>query len=154
MLPQECLMTCEQKELIGLTILRARRTAFIARFIVLREAKRSRAHRAIEKMTWQDYASAEDIAEHIRQLFIHNGDNMEPVERDIRRALAHANRSLNHFINEYAQRSTLNFYEALLDYEKSNTLLFGDDEEQPKVGGWHLPHNKKNKRNKKIEISH
>jgi len=60
------------------------------------------------------------------------------VERDIRRALAHSSRSLNHFISEYALRATLNFIDALYDYERSNKLLFGEDE-HPKLGGWRLP---------------
>ncbi len=119
-------------------LIRARRTAFVARFIVLRESKRSRSHRLIEQMEWSDHTSAEELAERFREIFRHNGDNMEPVERDIRRALAHASRSLNHFISEYALRSTLNFIDALYDYERSNKLLFGDDE-HPKLGGWRLP---------------
>jgi hypothetical protein len=60
---------------------------------------------------------------------------MVPVNRDIRRALAHADRSINHFIGEYSSRATLNFIDALMDYERSNKLLFGEDE-QPKTGGW------------------
>lgn len=117
---------------------RARRTAFVARFIVLRESKRSRAHRLIETMTWTDQTTAEELSEMVRQIFIDNGDNMAPVDRDIRRALAHANRSLNFFIQEYETRSTTNFIDALFDYERSNTLLFGS-EDQPKPGGWRLP---------------
>ncbi|WKZ57167.1 MAG: hypothetical protein QY326_00465 [Bdellovibrionota bacterium] len=117
---------------------RARRTAFVARFIVLRESKRSRAHRIIEMMEWDKDATAEDLAEQFRRVFKENGDNLGPVDRDIRRALAHASRSLNYFIVEYATRATTNFIEALYDYERSNTLLFGG-EEQPRTGGWRLP---------------
>lgn len=117
---------------------RARRTAFVARFIVLRESKRSRSHRVIEHMEWQDSTSAEELCEMFRKVFVQNGDNMDPVERDLRRALAHANRSINHFISEYDSRATLNFIDALHDYERSNQLLFGDDE-HPKLGGWRLP---------------
>lgn len=119
-------------------LVKARRTAFIARFIVLRESKRSRSHRVIEQMEWREETTAEELAEHIRGIFRDNGDNMEPVERDLRRALAHSNRSLNHFIAEYALRSTLNFIDALYDYERSNKLLFGEDE-HPKLGGWRMP---------------
>ena len=122
----------EQKELI-----RARRTAFVARFIVLRESRRTRAHRVIEMMHWEDDTSAEELAERFRQAFISNGDNMVPVERDIRRALAHSDRSLRHFIAEYAERATSSFIDALADYERSNILLFGDDD-TPKSGGWRL----------------
>lgn len=117
---------------------RARRTAFVARFIVLREAKRTRAHRAIEFLEWSADSTAEELAERFRQIFIENGDNMMPVERDIRRALGHSSRSLNHFIQEYARRATSSFIEALFDYERSNTLLFGNDE-YPKPGGWRMP---------------
>lgn len=120
-------------------LIRARRTAFIARFIVLRESKRTRAHRVIEMMDWEDLTSAEQLALRFRDVFVQNGDNMVPVDRDIKRALAHASRSLNHFIEEYATRSTLNFIDALYDYERSNTLLFGESDEQPKPGGWRLP---------------
>jgi hypothetical protein len=118
--------------------IRARRTAFVARFIVLREAKRTRSHRIIEMMDWSDDTTPEQLAEKFRQVFIKNGDNMMPVERDIRRALAHSARSLNHFVREYSARATLSFIDALFDYERSNVLLFGD-EEQPKPGGWRLP---------------
>lgn len=117
---------------------RARRTAFVARFIVLRESKRSRAHRQIEMLEWTDSVTAEELAGRIRQVFVDNGDNLGPVDRDIRRALAHSARSLNHFIREYTSRATLSFVEALYDYERSNTLLFGDGE-SPKTGGWRLP---------------
>lgn len=121
-----------------LALVEARRTAFVARFIVLRELRRTRAHRVIEKMSWERSTTAEQLAERFRQAFTENGDNMIPVLRDMRRALAHADRSLNHFIVEYASRSTLSFIESLYDYERSNTLLFGDDE-QPRTSGWRLP---------------
>ncbi|MCB0318708.1 MAG: hypothetical protein KDD56_08115 [Bdellovibrionales bacterium] len=116
----------------------ARRTAFVARFIVLRESKRTKAHRIIEMMSWSPETTAEELAESFRKVFIENGDNMSPVDRDIRRALSHSTRSLNHFIKEYASRSTHNFIDALYDYERSNELLFGS-EDQPKPGGWQLP---------------
>lgn len=121
-----------------LVIIKARRTAFVARFIVLREGKRTRAHRVIEQMAWGDQTTVEELLERIRQVFVDNGDNMMPVERDLRRASAHASRSLNHFVYEYAKRATTNFIDALYDYERSNQLLFGNDE-QPKPGGWRLP---------------
>ena len=121
-----------------IALVRARRTAFVARFIVLRESKRTKAHRVIELMEWDDYSTCEELCQKFRQVFVDNGDNMMPVDRDLRRALAHSMRSLNHFIAEYAQRATLNFIEALIDYERSNSLLFGSDE-HPKPGGWRLP---------------
>lgn len=119
-------------------LVRARRTAFIARFIVLRESKRSRAHRTLEIMEWDDLTSPEDLAERFLGVFRQNGDNLDPVERDLRRSLAHANRSLKHFVSEYAARSTVTFVDALIDYERSNSLLFVG-EEQPRPGGWRLP---------------
>jgi hypothetical protein len=118
-----------------ITVIEARRTAFVARFIVLREARRTRAHRRIEQLAWVKETTAEELADEFRRAFKENGDNMVPVNRDIRRALAHAERSINHFIGEYSSRATLNFIDALMDYERSNKLLFGDDE-QPKTGGW------------------
>ncbi len=129
-------------------IVRARRTAFVARFIVLRESKRSRAHRIIEEFEWHDQTTAEQLYEQMRDVFINNGDNMEPVDRDLRRAYAHSQRSLNHFIEEYNARSTSNFIEALYDYERSNKLLFGEDE-APKLGGWRLPQDLERARQKK-----
>ena len=117
---------------------RARRTAFVARFIVLRESKRTRAHRIIEMMTWNDLMTAEQLCEEFRKIFKENGDNMVPVERDLRRALAHSTRSLNYFVREYAERATTSFIDSLFDYERSNNLLFGADD-QPKPGGWRLP---------------
>jgi hypothetical protein len=116
----------------------ARRTAFVARFIVLREGKRTKAHRVIETMSWEQHTTAEELAKQFRDAFIQNGDNMRPVDRDLRRSLAHANRSLNHFVNEYAARGTTNFIDALFDYDRSNALLFGS-EGQPRLGGWRLP---------------
>jgi len=121
------------------SIIRARRAAFVARFIVLREGKRTRAHRVIEMMEWEDLSSVEEIAQRFRQAFLDNGDNMVPVDRDLRRALAHSYRSLKFFISEYAHRATVDFIGALEDYGRSNELLFGA-EEQPRSGGWRLPH--------------
>lgn len=121
-----------------LSVIQARRTAFIARFIVLRESKRTRAHRLIEMCEWEDDTTAEELAQQFRKIFLENGDNMTPVDRDLKRAIAHSSRSLNFFISEYAARATTSFIDALYDYERSNSLLFGNDE-QPKPGGWRLP---------------
>ena len=49
-----------------LDVIKARRTAFVARFIVLRESKRTRAHRVIEMMDWDDQTTAEDLMERFR----------------------------------------------------------------------------------------
>jgi hypothetical protein len=70
--------------------------------------------------------------------FEDNGDNMFPVDRDLRRAVAHSFRSIKFFVSEYAMRATRDFVEALVDYERSNQLLFSDDD-APKPGGWRLP---------------
>jgi hypothetical protein len=119
-------------------IVRARRTAFVARFIVLREGKRTRAHRVIEMMAWEDLSTVEELAVRFRNCFIENGDNMVPVDRDLRRAVAHSLRSIKFFVTEYSVRASRSFIESLEDYARSNELLFGVDE-QPKPGGWRLP---------------
>ena len=119
-------------------IIRARRTAFVARFIVLREGKRTKAHRVIEMMEWDDLTTVEELAHRFRGAFEDNGDNMFPVDRDLRRAVAHSFRSIKFFVSEYAMRATRDFVEALVDYERSNQLLFSDDD-APKPGGWRLP---------------
>jgi hypothetical protein len=119
----------------------ALRTAFVARFIVLREARRTRAHRTIEAMSWAKEATAEELYGKFRQAFIDNGDKMQPVDRDLRRAFDHARRSVDYFVKHYVERSTTTFRDALADYERSNQLLFGeenDDAEQPRAGGWRL----------------
>jgi len=122
----------------------ALRTAFVARFIVLREGRRSRAHRVIEQMEWEKETPAEELYERFREAFIENGDKLHPVDRDLKRAYKHAQRSVSFFIDQYLERSVLSFEEALSDYEKSNTLLFGEDPEQvPRQGGWRLPSEKK-----------
>lgn len=119
-------------------IVRARRTAFVARFIVLRESKRTRAHRTIEMMEWDDLTTVEELAARFRATFVENGDNLVPVDRDLRRAMAHSFRSLKFFVEEYSLRATGNFIDALDDYARSNELLFvGED--HPKPGGWRLP---------------
>lgn len=117
---------------------RARRTAFVARFIVLREGKRSRAHRKIEMLRWNVDTTAEELAKLIREVFRENGDKLGSVDRDIRRALGHATKTLSHFVREYESRCSVSFVEALWDYERSNELLFGHDE-RPKPGGWRMP---------------
>ena len=120
------------------SIIKARRTAFVARFIVLREGKRTKAHRVIEMMEWDDLTTVEELSARFRQAFVDNGDVMMPVDRDLRRSLAHSYRSLKFFIAEYAQRATSDFIGALEDYGRSNELLFTDDD-QPRSGGWRLP---------------
>jgi hypothetical protein len=125
-------------DLNATSIIKASRTAFIARFIVLREGKRTRAHRRIEELVWEEDTTAEELATTIRNIFLENGDLMEFVDRDIKRALAHSSRSISFFVDEYLARATINFIDALIDYDRSNTLLF-QAEEQPRPGGWRLP---------------
>jgi hypothetical protein len=120
----------------------ALRTAFVARFVVLREGRRTRAHRVIEEMSWSERSSAEELAARFREAFVENGDKMQPVDRDIRRALEHAQRSVDYFLSHYVARATLNFKDALSDYARSNELLFGGEDEEPTVprsGGWRVP---------------
>lgn len=135
---------------------RARRTAFISRFIVLREGKKSKAHRQIETLEWTDATTTEELYVMLRDVFSQYGDSPITVERDLRRAKAHADRlnpykndgqsdtfeshfSLWPLIEEYNKRACTNFVDALFDYERSNKLLFGDEGDQPKLGGWRLP---------------
>ena len=66
----------ETKAIYEKMVNRARRTAFVARFIVLRESKRTKAHRIIEKMSWSDDTTAEELAMMFRQVFIENGDKV------------------------------------------------------------------------------
>ena len=115
------------------------RTAFISKFVVLREGKRSKAHRDIERLTWSRNATAEDLCHAIRELFKLNGDKLSTVDRDLKRALQHAHGSASFFIPQYISRQTLSFKEALEDYERSNELLFGSEESPvTKRTGWRL----------------
>lgn len=117
----------------------AKRTAFVARFIVLREGRRSRAHRIIEEMEWNDGTTAEDLFKLFREAFVGNGDKLQPVDRDLKRALEHAEYSADYFSEQYMERSCLCFQDALDDYERSNRLLFGENSgELPRSGGWRL----------------
>jgi hypothetical protein len=121
-------------------LVRARRTAFVARFIVLRESKRSRAHRVIEGMCWDDITTVEELAQRFREAFLENGDLMPSVDRDLRRAMAHTHRPLRYLVDEYSKRATRSFLDALEDYSRSNTILFAsDDVSHPPFGGWRLP---------------
>lgn len=117
----------------------AMRTAFVARFIVLREGRRTRAHRVIEAMKWEQETTAEELYNRFRKAFIDNGNNLKPVDRDLRRAMDHAKCSATYFVHQYVGRQTLSFQQSLLDYEKSNRLLFGDNpKDVPRKGGWKL----------------
>jgi hypothetical protein len=89
-------------------------------------------------MEWDDLTTVEELSQRFRQAFLDNGDSMMPVDRDLRRSLAHSYRSLKFFVKEYSKRATGDFVTALEDYGFSNELLFSD-EEQPRAGGWRLP---------------
>jgi hypothetical protein len=118
----------------------ALRTAFVSRFILIRESRRSRAHRLIEVMDWDYSSTAEDLYDMFRAAFVKNGDKLEAVDRDLRRALSHAYCSIEHFIGHYVNRSTTNFIDALEDYKKSNKLLLGEEvNKEIKSVGWRLP---------------
>ena len=129
----------------------ARRTAFVARFIVLRETKNSHAHRTIELMEWEDSTTAEELAKRFREAFAKNHDNLKQVDRELNRSLAHGNRTLQYFIEEYLRRATRSFVDALADYHKSNQLLFGQ-ESVPSSSAWNSVENikyRKDQANKK-----
>ena len=128
-----------RKSVSGEVMKSAERTAFVARFIVLREGRRSRAHRQIEKLCWDTETTAEQLYKMFRDAFVENGDKLQPVERDLNRALEHAKTSVLYFVDQYNNRTTLSFRDALDDYERSNRLLFGDEPEvAPRTGGWRI----------------
>ena len=115
------------------------RTAFIAKFILLRENKRSKAHRSIEKLSWSKDISAKELYNRFREEFLKNGDKIIAVEKDLKRALIHAEGSASYFLNQYLLRECLSFKQALLDYERSNELLFGSPQSpNNKRKGWKL----------------
>lgn len=118
----------------------AMRTAFIARFIVLREGRRTKAHRALEHLRWDEKTTIEELYNLVRSAFVKNGDKMSPVDRDLRRALEHARCSAEYFAEQYINRNILSFEQALIDYHKSNILLFGEEDSfKPRSGGWRIP---------------
>ena len=120
--------------------LAAMRTAFVARFIVLREGRRTKAHRALEQLRWSDSTTIEELYNLVRTAFVENGDKMTPVDRDLRRAMEHARCSAEYFAEQYVTRNILSFEQALADYHKSNLLLFGDEDSfKPRCGGWKIP---------------
>ena len=93
----------------------------------------------IEELSWDELSTAEDLYKLFRQAFVSNGDKLQPVDRDLNRALEHAEYSADYFSEQYTERACLSFREALEDYERSNRLLFGEDpEEPPRSGGWRL----------------
>lgn len=129
-----------KKEVDPVARRRAMRTAFVARFVVLREGRRTRAHRMIEQMIWDDETTAEELMKRFRDAFVANGDKLQPVDRDLRRAMEHCQYSADYFIEQYCERSVLSFHQALEDYARSLRLLFGEDPDNvPRSGGWRLP---------------
>lgn len=121
----------------NLKLIQARRTAFVARFIVLRELRRAKAHRTIEVMEWEAHTTAEELYEKFYKAFQESKDNLSQAKSDLKKAMEHVQNSFYHFVNEYSQRATLNFVAALQDFDYSNKLLFGDD--LPKNVAWRNP---------------
>lgn len=118
----------------------ALRTAFVARFIVLRESRKSEAHRLIERTEWGDIVSAEDLYNEFLEIFSIFKEELFLAKKDLDRALEHSVRSVDHFVEQYAARATTSFSEALRDYWRSNELLFGIKERQRKgKTGWKAP---------------
>ena len=103
----------------------ALRTAFVSRFIVLREEKKSRAHRAIEKLEWSKEETASGLFTRFKEIFDSCKDDETHAERDLVKALEHAERSVDHFMEQYLGRATQSFADALRDHKRSNELLFG-----------------------------
>lgn len=115
----------------------AKRTAFVARFIVLREGRRTKAHRMIEEMTWSEDSDAEALANMFRAAFLMNGDKVKRFEKDLKKALDHAEYSSRYHVDHYIERACLSFREAIEDYHRTNSLLFEEDSpDKPKSGGW------------------
>lgn len=106
----------------------ALRNAFIARFIVLTNRRRSRANGLLKKLTWTEEVTAEQLAEIIKGIFVSANDFNETIEKDIAKSIEHANYSAIFFTEYYHQRSILSIKEAVEDYKRSNELLFGDRE--------------------------
>ena len=118
----------------------ALRTAFVSRFIVLREDKRSRAHRAIEKLEWSKEQTAAGLFDLFKQIFEKCNEDPTQAERDLIRALEHAERSVDHFMEQYIERATQNFADALRDHKRSNELLFGNGASNTAHSiGWRVP---------------
>ncbi|MCS6892954.1 MAG: hypothetical protein NZO16_00045 [Deltaproteobacteria bacterium] len=107
-------------------ILRARRTAFVSKFIILRENKVSRAHEIIEKLAWDDTDSHYTLAKAFEKIFNFFGEDKSYM-KDIEKALLSAKSLSAAFIKEYATRSGKCFLEALLDHERSIFILFGSE---------------------------
>ena len=115
----------------------AKRTAFVARFIVLREGRRTKAHRMIEEMTWSQDSDAETLANMFKAAFLMNGDKAKRFEKDLKKALDHAEYSSRYHVSHYLERACLTFSDAIADYHRTNSLLFEEDSpDRPKSGGW------------------
>lgn len=116
-----------------LALIRARRTAFVSKLIILRENKISRAHSILERLHWDDtttYWELYKVFYRVLRLF------EKPVnfKRDLDQAREHAKNLSPTFVREYANRSGQSFLEALIDYEKSIYILFGAEYLRTLVG--------------------
>lgn len=116
----------------------AHRTAFLARFIFLRSARKSRSHRIIEHLVWEHDTSTEELIDTIYKIFNLKKESLRTLDKDVKQALMHASRGIDPFIDEYLKRASSNFVGALCDFYHSNAILFTDDEEHPNIG-WRKP---------------
>lgn len=117
-------MSGNHKGISKLALIRARRTAFVSKLIILRENKISRAHSILERLHWDDtttYWELFRVFYRVLRLF------EKPVnfKKDLDRAREHAKNLSPTFVREYANRAGQSFLEALIDYEKSVYILFG-----------------------------
>lgn len=107
-------------------IIRAKRTAFVSKFIILREKKISQAHSIIERLLWNQKTDYQTLARVFKRIFKFFNDE-RTYESDIKKASEYAKNLPTYFIKEYDTRSGTSFLQALLDYEKSVFILFGSD---------------------------
>lgn len=113
------------------------RAAFLSKFILLRENKKSKAHREIEKEFWGPEETAQDLYAKFLCIFEKYKDNK--AKEDLKASLKYAKTLIDYFVNQYSTRITLNFGDALRDYKRTHDLL---EENCLKPMGWKIPRNK------------
>ncbi|MBL7662865.1 hypothetical protein JNK13_08960 [bacterium] len=118
----------------------ALRTAFVARFIILRENRKSKVNKAIEDLSWSLDATVDEIYRVIRKTLTEAGDRTQIVDRDLKRAKAYSERTVDYFIDQYLSRATTSFRDALADYQRSSELLGRDESIQKRSqrSGWRI----------------
>lgn len=119
-------MLGKQQEISKLALIRARRTAFVSKFIILRENKISRSHAILERLHWDDTTTYYDLYRAFYKI-LRAFDKPLCFKKDLDKAKEHAKTLSPTFVREYANRSGQSFLEALIDYEKSVYILFGAD---------------------------